>query len=628
MKKIKLFALAVAALFTSGAMAASLVPQQTLVIEEDTIVYASYFATMTSGAVDNWAVDQSVGSKTDKVFTAVDEYVESAAAGATTLTLKGHTIDPYNFASTGRTLHMRISSCAAVTVYGVTSSNTRGFSVYATPVNEIVDENTEPVLKVQNTFSKGSFKLDVSDLDATKEYVISVRTWMGEGSTSDSECYLYAVRFVAGVSPADVATLKSITLDGEALEGFDPANETYNVELPFGSTVADIPTAVAVATSKNANAVVNDATTLPGATTIVVTAEDGNTTKTYTINFTIAATASSEKELLNVTINGVPVTIDSLSLTGDLLVSKNVDIVILPVTFEVSDLASANIVSGMTYDFTNPLSITVTAQDGSVAVYTLSVTQATTDVLYLTVAATAGDKMYEVIANKGYYIEARANGSNTNFNGYDLVVLHESLSGKDAASGELAAVATANVPVLNTKSYFYPDGRWNWGTASNGNDQNGIKLNTADYTNIASHPIFAGLSDSITIFNNNVAKNIQPITAFAEGKEGYNLAKVADGCAIHELPAADRVGAEGTAKYIMISLFSSQFGDLTAEAQTLIGNTVDYLLSTSVWVPAETPSGISNAEVAKQAQKVMVGGQLMIMKDGVMYNAQGAVVKK
>lgn len=625
MNKIKLFALAVAALFTGGAMAASFVPQQTLVIEEDTIVYASYFAAMTSGNVENWAVDQSVGSKTDKNFVAVDEFVESAAGGSKTLTLKGHPINPYNFASTGRTLHMRISSCSAVTVYGVTSSNARGFSVYATPIDEIVDENTTPVLKVQNTFSKGSFKLEVTDLDATKEYVISVRTWMGESSTSDSECYLYAVRFVAGTLPIDVATLKSITLDGEVLEGFDPVIETYTIELPFGSTEVDIPTIVATTTSKNAKAVVNDATTLPGATTIVVTAEDNKTVKTYIINFTVAASASSEKELLNVTINGVPVTIEAL--VGNLLVSKNADVTALPVAFEVSDLASANFVSGDTHDFTTPLSITVTAQDLSTAVYTLSVTKATKDVLYLTKAATANDKMYEVIANKGFYIESRVNGDNMVFSGYDLVVLHESLDGKAAASGELAAIATADVPVLNTKSYFYLDGRWNWGTASNGNNQNGIKLNTTDYTNTASHPIFAGLSDSITIYNNAVDKNIQPVTSFVSGKEGYVLAKVAGGCAIHELPAANRVGAEGTAKYIMISLFSGQFGDLTADAQTLLSNTVDYLLSSTVWVPAKTPSGISNAEAAEQAQKVMVGGQLMIIKNGVMYNAQGAIVK-
>ena len=416
------------------------------------------------------------------------------------------------------------------------------------------------------------------------------------------------------------AALKSITVDGEALEGFDPATETYNVELPFGTTI--VPTVAAVAASKKATAVVTPATAIPGATTILVTAEDATTTKTYTINFTAAQTASSEKELLNVTVGGKAVVISENA--GSLLVSKNADLTALVVNFEVSESATASIESGSAQDFTNPLSIVVTAQDNSTATYTITVTKAEKDVLYLTTASVEGDKMYAVVAAKGFYIEARKNGTNTDFSGYDLVVLHESLTGKDAASGELAAVATANVPVLNTKSYFYTDGRWSWGQCSNGNDQQGVKVN-AEYTNIASHPLFAGLNDSITIYNTKTNKNIQPVVSFTEGKEGYVLANVAGGAAIHELPAAARVGAEGTAKYLLISLLNGQYADLTAEAETLLSNAVDYLMSAEAWVPQSGPStAIDNAVVAEKAQKMIINGQLVIVKDGVRYNAQGA----
>lgn len=430
--------------------------------------------------------------------------------------------------------------------------------------------------------------------------------------------------FVAAPIAADVATLKSITIDGEALEGFDPATETYNVELPFGTTT--VPTVAAVAASKKATAVVTPATAIPGATTILVTAEDATTTKTYTINFTAAQTASSEKELLNVTVGGKAVVISENA--GSLLVSKNADLTALVVNFEVSESATASIESGSAQDFTNPLSIVVTAQDNSTATYTITVTKAEKDVLYLTAASVEGDKMYAVVAAKGFYIESRKNGTNTDFSGYDLVVLHESLTGKDAASGELAAVAIANVPVLNTKSYFYPEGRWGWGAAANGNDQQGVKVNTAKYTNIASHPLFVGLSDTITIYNTAVAKNIQPITSFVEGKEGYVLANVAGGAAIHELPAAARVGAEGTAKYLLISLLNGQYADLTAEAETLLGNAVDYLLGAEAWIPELSPvTALDNAVVADEVQKMVIDGRLVIVKDGVMYSALGTVVK-
>lgn len=465
----------------------------------------------------------------------------------------------------------------------------------------------------------------IEDKTNVKDYsVVITNKQAGNSLTifrqSGKTMYLQEILVIRPEVATNVATLKSITINGEALEGFDPATETYNVELPFGTTT--VPTVAAVATSKKATAVVTPATAIPGATTILVTAEDATTTKTYTINFTAAQTASSEKELLNVTVGGKAVVISENA--GSLLVSKSADLTALVINFEVSESATASIESGSTQDFTNPLSIVVTAQDNSTATYTITVTKAEKDVLYLTTASVEGDKMYAVVAAKGFYIEARKNGTNTDFSGYDLVVLHESLTGKDAASGELAAVATANVPVLNTKSYFYPEGRWGWGAAANGNDQQGVKVNTAKYTNIASHPLFAGLNDSITIYNTKTNKNIQPVVSFTEGKEGYVLANVAGGAAIHELPAAARVGAEGTAKYLLISLLNGQYADLTAEAETLLGNAVDYLMSAEAWVPQSGPStAIDNAVVAEKAQKMIINGQLVIVKDGVRYNAQG-----
>ena len=104
--------------------------------------------------------------------------------------------------------------------------------------------------------------------------------------------------FVAEKQAAkDDATLKSITLDGKALAGFNPATATYDVELPYGTTVA--PTIAATATNANATIDIVQATALPGSATINVTAEDGVTTNTYTVNFTVA-TASTNNELYQV----------------------------------------------------------------------------------------------------------------------------------------------------------------------------------------------------------------------------------------------------------------------------------------------------------------------------------------
>lgn len=610
MKKIKLFTLALAALFAGTAMA-----------EETTT--GTYSVRTVNGAASEWSYAFKPASDIN-IPSGVENgvYYSNTKGGNQKVSKNGYLSNKAE-----STIGFEVPSATAegtitMTVGG--SSDGRYYQLFvngiAGGVNQRLWSKAGDDLNKKGPQSYTFTSADISTIDG--KYYLTFKDNNTEMKPATFNVVL-TNDYYENLAPNNAA-LKSITVDGEALEGFDPATEMYNVELPFGTTT--VPTVAAVAASKKATAVVTPATAIPGATTILVTAEDATTTKTYTINFTAAQTASSEKELLNVTVGGKAVVISENA--GSLLVSKNADLTALVVNFEVSESATASIESGSAQDFTNPLSIVVTAQDNSTATYTITVTKAEKDVLYLTTASVEGDKMYAVVAAKGFYIEARKNGTNTDFSGYDLVVLHESLTGKDAASGELAAVATANVPVLNTKSYFYTDGRWSWGTADNGNDQQGVKVNTAKYTNIMSHPLFAGLSDTITVYSNPVAKNIQPVTSFVEGKEGYDLADVAGGVAIHELPAAVRVGAEGTAKYLLISLFAKQYADLTAEAETLLGNAVDYLLGAEAWIPELSPvTALDNAVVADEVQKMVIDGRLVIVKDGVMYSALGTVVK-
>lgn len=610
MKKIKLFTLALAALFAGTAMA-----------EETTT--GTYSVRTVNGAASEWSYAFKPASDIN-IPSGVENgvYYSNTKGGNQKVSKNGYLSNKAE-----STIGFEVPSATAegtitMTVGG--SSDGRYYQLFvngiAGGVNQRLWSKAGDDLNKKGPQSYTFTSADISTIDG--KYYLTFKDNNTEMKPATFNVVL-TNDYYENLAPNNAA-LKSITVDGEALEGFDPATEMYNVELPFGTTT--VPTVAAVAASKKATAVVTPATAIPGATTILVTAEDATTTKTYTINFTAAQTASSEKELLNVTVGGKAVVISENA--GSLLVSKNADLTALVVNFEVSESATASIESGSAQDFTNPLSIVVTAQDNSTATYTITVTKAEKDVLYLTTASVEGDKMYAVVAAKGFYIESRKNGTNTDFSGYDLVVLHESLTGKDAASGELAAVATANVPVLNTKSYFYTDGRWSWGTADNGNDQQGVKVNTAKYTNIMSHPLFAGLSDTITVYSNPVAKNIQPVTSFVEGKEGYDLADVAGGVAIHELPAAVRVGAEGTAKYLLISLFAKQYADLTAEAETLLGNAVDYLLGAEAWIPELSPvTALDNAVVADEVQKMVIDGRLVIVKDGVMYSALGTVVK-
>ena len=103
----------------------------------------------------------------------------------------------------------------------------------------------------------------------------------GNGTVWIDNIYFWKAPAVAGTD----TTLSNLTIDGQPIAGFGPSKTNYNVELPAGATV--VPGVAATPTDTNATAVVTAATSIPGTTTIVVTAQDGTTTRTVSINWTI-----------------------------------------------------------------------------------------------------------------------------------------------------------------------------------------------------------------------------------------------------------------------------------------------------------------------------------------------------
>ncbi len=96
------------------------------------------------------------------------------------------------------------------------------------------------------------------------------------------------------------ATINNLLADGEAIEGFSPSIYNYEIELPIGTTVA--PTVTVVAGNDGQSITINEGS-LNAPTSIVVTAEDGSTTKFYTVTFKVEK--STNKSLEMIYINGV-----------------------------------------------------------------------------------------------------------------------------------------------------------------------------------------------------------------------------------------------------------------------------------------------------------------------------------
>ena len=92
----------------------------------------------------------------------------------------------------------------------------------------------------------------------------------------------FSVRCVKNITNND-ATLSNLKVDGTTVAGFDPSTLSYNYDLSCVASV--VPTITVTTNDQNATFVINNASSLPGTTSIIVTAADGTTIQTYSINF-------------------------------------------------------------------------------------------------------------------------------------------------------------------------------------------------------------------------------------------------------------------------------------------------------------------------------------------------------
>ncbi len=142
---------------------------------------------------------------------------------------------------------------------------------------------------------------------SSSEYTISYGA-IGEATTitvkaeDGSSSTTYTINFAAQLStnprPAD------ILIDGESVANFNNYVYTYNVELPYGTT--EIPTITIDPAESGQTYTVTAPTSLPGSAVVTVVAEDGTTTQSYTINFTLASL--TDNTLTDISVNGTTVT--------------------------------------------------------------------------------------------------------------------------------------------------------------------------------------------------------------------------------------------------------------------------------------------------------------------------------
>ena len=113
-------------------------------------------------------------------------------------------------------------------------------------------------------------------------------------ATDGSSTTTYKIKFVSAAS--NNARLADIQVNGNNIAGFNAYLNTYNVQLPYGTT--ETPVVTATAQDGGATVSITQPTSTTGTATILVTAADGTTKNTYTVNFSVAQLSDNTLEAI------------------------------------------------------------------------------------------------------------------------------------------------------------------------------------------------------------------------------------------------------------------------------------------------------------------------------------------
>ncbi len=224
--------------------------------------------------------------------------------------------------------------------------------------------------------------LENISLAAGETKVVSIKVTAEDGTAQTYTISIY--RATNGQTSTD-ATLKSLSVTGGSLP-FNSSVMNYNVEIPStysgtvsvnyeknhaGATVTSIPV------NLDSISVVEGT---PTTVTIIVTAEDKATSKTYKINLTKqVGILSSNANLSSITLSAGSLSFNAATTSYSVNVENSVSSITVSAVAEDSK-ASVNITPSSTVSLTagsaTAITIYVTAEDGTPKTYTISVTRA------------------------------------------------------------------------------------------------------------------------------------------------------------------------------------------------------------------------------------------------------------
>lgn len=167
------------------------------------------------------------------------------------------------------------------------------------------------------------------------------------------------------------ATLKSLKISGVDVVGFKADSIAYAFEVPYA--LDTLPKVTAEANDEKAKSVViTNISEIPGTATVVVTAEDNITTKTYSIAFTRKAAATGNA-ITSFKLNGIAGSINTTNHTVTVEYPNFLgEVTSIKPLLTISELATV-VDTTVAKDFSSPVIYTVTSEAGLAQEWTVTV---------------------------------------------------------------------------------------------------------------------------------------------------------------------------------------------------------------------------------------------------------------
>ncbi len=347
-----------------------------------TVTISGTIKTAANVPVQGVTLSGLTGSPTTNASGVYSADVAIGFSGTVTPTKTGYTFTPatrtYSSQSSSATNQdytatATASNIATLSDLKVNGTTVTGFSASVLTYSVVLPAGTSTVPTVTATTTDANATKVITPaaaLPGTSTVVVTAQ----DGTTTKT----YSISFT--VAKSNVATLSDLKVNGTTVSGFSASVLTYNVVLPYGTST--VPTVTATTTDANATKVITAASSLPGSTTVRVTAEDGTTQKTYTINFTLD-NPSSDATLSDLKVNGSQVSgFGSQVLTYSVVLPYGT--VTVPTVTATTTHTAATAAVTAAASLPGTTSVLVTAQDGTTTkTYTISFTVAKNNVATL-----------------------------------------------------------------------------------------------------------------------------------------------------------------------------------------------------------------------------------------------------